>query len=78
MVLQISSVLLVGKAKAIGWKRSPIPRYPFRRQPPLAPGDSNTYVCQNVAGMWIKYGVKFLNYETSLPSEIPLYDATIC
>jgi hypothetical protein len=78
MVLQISSVLSVGKAKAIGSKDRRSPRYPFRRQPPLAPGDSNTYVSQNVAGMWIKYGVKFLKIETSLPSEIPLYDATIC
>ena len=35
-------------------------------------------VCQNVAGLWLKYGVKPLKIETSLRSEILLHDATIC
>ena len=48
------------------------------RQPPLAPGDSIPYVCQNVAGLWLKYGAKSLKIETSLRCEILLHDATIC
>jgi hypothetical protein len=33
---------------------------------------------QDVAGLWLKYGVKALKIETSAPFEILLLDATIC
>ncbi len=35
------------------------------RQPPLASGDSIPISCQNVAGLWLKYGAKSLKIETS-------------
>jgi hypothetical protein len=48
------------------------------RQPPLASGDSIPTLCQNVAGLWLKYGAKSLKIETSSRCEILLHDATIC
>jgi len=33
---------------------------------------------QDVAGLWLKYGVKSLKIETSSLCKIPLLDATIC
>ena len=33
---------------------------------------------QNVAGLWLKYGVKSLKIETSSLCEILMDDATIC
>jgi hypothetical protein len=35
------------------------------RQPPLAFRDSTLTLCQNVAGLWLKYGAKSLKIETS-------------
>jgi hypothetical protein len=49
-----------------------------RRQPPLATRRFNTCECQNVAGLWLKYGVKSLKIETSVCCAILLNDATIC
>jgi hypothetical protein len=48
------------------------------RQPPLASGDSMYKYRQNVAGLWLKYGAKSLNIETSSHCKIPDGDATIC
>jgi hypothetical protein len=48
------------------------------RQPPLAPGDSTHTQSQNVAGLWLKYGVKSAKIETSSQCEILSDDATIC
>ncbi len=58
--LQISSMLLVRKEKAMGsWK---IADPPSIRTPTAPTGTRrfNTEVCQNVAGLWLKYGVKLL------------------
>jgi hypothetical protein len=46
--------------------------------PTLASGDSMHTYCQNVAGLWLKYGAKSLKIETSSQCEILLRDATIC
>ena len=48
------------------------------RQPPLAFRDSKLTSCQNVAGLWLKYGAKSLKIETSSRYKILLLDATIC
>jgi hypothetical protein len=48
-------------------------------QPPLlASGDSMHTYCQNVAGLWLKYGAKSLKIETSSQCKILPGDATIC
>jgi hypothetical protein len=49
-----------------------------RRQPPLAPDDSMHTYSQNVAGLWLKYGVKSLKIGTSSRCEVVAPDATIC
>jgi len=47
------------------------PRLEFRR--------FNTHiVCQNVAGLWLKYGAKRLKIKASWRPKIKLHDATIC
>jgi hypothetical protein len=45
---------------------------------PLASGDSMLKYVRNVAGLWLKYGAKFLKIEPSSQCEILLGDATIC
>jgi hypothetical protein len=48
------------------------PRYPIPGDPHWKPAIQYLcIVCQNVAGLWLKYGVKSLKIETSWPSEIP-------
>jgi hypothetical protein len=34
--------------------------------------------CQNVAGLWLKYGARSLKIETSSPRAIPFNGVTIC
>ena len=48
------------------------------RQPPWHPAIQYLRYCQNVAGLWLKYGAKSLNTETSVQCEIQFDDATIC
>ena len=38
----------------------------------------STHVCQNVVGLWLKYGAKSLKIRASLRCEILLHDTTIC
>jgi hypothetical protein len=42
------------------------------------PAIQRLHSSQNVAGLWLKYGVKSLKVETSPRCEILLRDATIC
>ena len=54
------------------------PLVDYRQQPPTAPGDSMLQYRQNVAGLWLKYGVSSLKIGASLQRKIPWGDATIC
>jgi hypothetical protein len=45
---------------------------------PLAPAIQCLRNSQNVAGLWLKYGVKSLKIETSSQCKILVRDATIC
>jgi hypothetical protein len=61
-------------------KRSPSPDFD---QSPAAPRLDfrrfNTHiVCQNVAGLWLKYGAKSAKIEVFWRPKIKLHDATIC
>jgi hypothetical protein len=56
-------------------RRSPVDN---RRQPPLAPAIQRLLNSQNVAGLWLKYGLKSLKIEGSAPQKILWGDATIC
>ncbi len=59
--------------------RSPVPDLDESRQPPnWHPAIQCIFVCQNVAGLWLKYGARSAKIETSLRREILLHVATIC
>ena len=68
--VQISSKLSVRVREATcTWVVSPPPGI-LRLPPPLANGDSSTYVCQNVVGLWLKYGVWPLIIRVRAPLKI--------
>jgi hypothetical protein len=55
-------------------------RFPVdnRRRPPRHPTIQRLLNSQNVAGLWLKYGVKSLKIEGSAARKILWGDATIC
>jgi hypothetical protein len=80
MLLADLSALLGSQEPATGSKRPPIPKF---KQSPAAPRLEfrrfNTHIlCQNVAGLWLKYGAKPAKIEASWRPKIKLHDATIC
>ena len=77
--VQISSKLSVRVKEATGswviFASSPV------SLPPVTPTGIrrfNTQVCQNVGGLWLKYGVKALKLRAFALCEILCRDATIC
>jgi hypothetical protein len=77
--LQIDLSMFLGRnEQATGSWMIAYPQLEEPRQPPLAFRDSKLTLCQNVAGLWLKYGAKSLKIETSGPCKILLFDATIC
>jgi hypothetical protein len=44
----------------------------------MVSGDSMLNLPQNVAGLWLKYGVKYLKIEAYWSGKILPNDATIC
>jgi hypothetical protein len=76
--VQISRCFLGRKEKAPGSWKTPIPREMNAASPHLAFGDSVLTLRQNVAGLWLKYGVKSSNTWTFSQRRIPVDDATIC
>jgi len=68
MALPISSVLFVVQGKG---DRLIAGLHSFAGKPPLAIRRFTTYVCQNVAGLWLKYGAKLLKVEASLALRFP-------
>jgi|HubBroStandDraft_2_1064218.scaffolds.fasta_scaffold816302_1 hypothetical protein len=68
--------VLCSEEKATVHRRSPIPEVTERRQPPWHPTIQCIRNSQNVAGLWLKYGVKSLKYETSAPCKILVRETT--
>jgi len=67
-----------GKEKATGSCEIADPLSDERRPPPWHPAIQCLPNRQNVAGLWLKYGVKSLKIETSSQCKIVVGDATIC
>jgi hypothetical protein len=66
------------KEKAMNSWKIADPSVDDRRQPPSDRRFNSLRPSQDVAGLWLKYGVKSAKIETSLLCEILLRDATIC
>jgi hypothetical protein len=72
-------MLVVRKAKAMGSWMIADPLSIGRPAAPTGnPAIQYLVIRQNVAGLWLKYGVKSPKIETSLRCGILLGDATIC
>jgi hypothetical protein len=72
-------MLVVRKAKAIGsWMIADPLSIGMLAAPTGDPAIQYLVIRQDVAGLWLKYGVKPLKIETSLRCGILLDDATIC
>ena len=70
---------VVRKAKAIGsWMIADPLSIGMPAAPTGDPAIQYLVIRQDVAGLWLKYGVKPLKIETSLRCGILLDDATIC
>ena len=70
---------VVRKAKAIGsWMIADPLSIGMPAAPTGDPAIQYLIIRQDVAGLWLKYGVKYLKIETSSLFEILLLDATIC
>jgi len=66
--LKISRCFLAAKKGDGLFQSSPAPQKNHRHLP-LASGDSMLRYCQNVAGMWLKYGAKVSGAELSAVQE---------
>jgi len=72
-------MLVVRKAKAIGsWMIADPLSIGMPAAPTGDPAIQYLITRQDVAGLWLKYGVKPVKIETSLRCGILLADATIC
>jgi hypothetical protein len=72
-------MLLVRKVKAMGsWMIADPLSIGTPTTPTGNPAIQYLVIRQNVAGLWLKYGVKSPKIETSLRCGILLGDATIC
>ncbi|SHL10413.1 hypothetical protein SAMN05444159_5000 [Bradyrhizobium lablabi] len=77
--LQIDLSMFLGRnEQATGPWMIAYPQVEEPRQPPLAFRDSKLTICQNVAGLWLKYGAKSLKIAASPPAKFLPGSATIC
>jgi hypothetical protein len=70
--------VLCSEEKARSSQKIAVPGSDERRQPPWHPTIQCLRNSQNVAGLWLKYGVQSLKIETSSRCKILVRDATIC
>jgi len=77
VVLVFRCLSAVWKRRSVHWDRLS-PHWVNPGSPHWHPAIQRLSICQNVAGLWLKYGANSLKIETSLRRKIPPSVATIC